>query len=150
MSLKLFDEVLSFAIEKEQEAVELYEHAGGMSELPNVKAMFREMSEQELGHKRKLQHLDEIKAAATAVEKVPDLKISDYLVDVEFRPDMSYQDVLILAMKREESAFKLYTDMTNRSEDPDLAQLFRVLAQEEAKHKLSLETEYDERVLTEN
>ena len=121
-----------------------------MSELPNVKAMFREMADQERGHKRKLQHLDEVKAAATAVEKVPDLKISDYLVDVEFRPDMSYQDVLILAMKREESAFKLYTDMANRSEDPDLAQLFRVLAQEEARHKLNLETEYDERVLTEN
>ena len=33
------------------------------------------------------------------------------------------------------------------TEDPELKKLFSVLAQEESKHKLRLETEYDENVL---
>ncbi|MCK5733915.1 MAG: rubrerythrin, partial [Candidatus Latescibacteria bacterium] len=69
---------------------------------------------------------------------------------VAFSPDMSYQDALILAMKREEEAHQLYSDMGAWTNDPELEKMFAMLAQEEAKHKLRLETEYDEYVLAEN
>ena len=53
-------------------------------------------------------------------------------------------------MKREEKAQQLYSDMGTRTGDPEIKKLFAMLAQEEAKHKLRLETEYDEYVLVEN
>jgi len=59
-------------------------------------------------------------------------------------------EALILAMKREKSAFKLYTDLSNLVKDQDIKELFRSLAQEELKHKLRFELEYDDNILGEN
>ena len=79
-----------------------------------------------------------------------DLKIGDYLVDVEPTADMDYQQVLIVAMKKEKAAFRLYSDMAAATNDESLKELLLFLAQEEAKHKLHFEIEYDDVVLKEN
>jgi len=142
--------MLSFAIEKEQEAAEFYVWASGLSYRPNLHTMFLEMAEEERKHEAMLKEIEPKKVGVYPIEQVRDLKISDYLVEAEFSPDMSYQDALILAMKREEKAHQLYSDMGARTDDPELKKLFAMLAQEEAKHKLRLETEYDEYVLAEN
>jgi rubrerythrin len=81
------------------------------------------------------------------IDKIPDLKISDFVDDQEFSPDMDYAAALRLAIKREEHAFKLYNHIGSGTENPELKKLFSVLAQEESKHKLRLESEYDENVL---
>ncbi len=66
-------------------------------------------AEEELRHKSKLL---EIKSqGATKLvgrNRVPDLKVSDYIVAVEPSDDMSYTDALIVAMKLEKKAFQLY------------------------------------------
>ena len=149
-SMNDVETLLSFAIEKEQEAVEFYVWASGLSYRPNLSTMFLEMAEEERKHEAMLKEMESRNFGGHPVEQVRDLKISDYLVEVEFSPDMSYQDALILAMKREEKAQQLYSDMGTRTGDPEIKKLFAMLAQEEAKHKLRLETEYDEYVLVEN
>ena len=53
-------------------------------------------------------------------------------------------------MKQEKAAFKLYTDLAVVAPDEDLRDLLLSLAQEEAKHKLRFEVEYDDQILTEN
>ncbi|MDZ4183141.1 MAG: ferritin family protein [Candidatus Cloacimonadaceae bacterium] len=47
-------------------------------------------------------------------------------------------------MKREEASFKLYSEMSVKFGDSELATLFRKLASDEAKHKLIFEKIYDE------
>ena len=79
-----------------------------------------------------------------------DLKISDYLVDVDATDDISYQDALIVAMKRERAAYELYSDMAVKLPESHLREVILGLAKEEAKHKLFFESEYDERVLMDN
>ena len=74
----------------------------------------------------------------------------DFLVDIKATGDMSYQDALILAMKKEKSAFKLYSDLAGIAPNSDLKNVFLALAQEEAKHKLRFEIEYDDNILKEN
>ncbi len=83
-------------------------------------------------------------------QQVVDLKLSDYLVDVQITDDLDYQDALIVAMKREQAAFGLFTDMAARVGDEHLKSVFQGRAKEEAKHKLYFESEYDERVLADN
>jgi rubrerythrin len=79
------------------------------------------------------------------------MKIGDYLVDVnKSRDDLSYQESLIIAMKEEKAAFRLYTDLAGRIADPAIKETFLMLAQEEAKHKLRFEIEYDDYILKEN
>ena len=63
---------------------------------------------------------------------------------------MDYQSALILAMKKEKAAFRLYTDLAASTEDEGIRDLFQGLAQEEAKHKLRFEVEYDDDFLRDN
>jgi len=57
---------------------------------------------------------------------------------------MPYNELLMLAMKREEKALKLYNEMLSKAETAEQKKVFKMLCQEEAKHKLSLETIYDD------
>ena len=77
-------------------------------------------------------------------EEVMDLKIADYVVRTEPTADMSYEDALKLAMKREKAAYRLYLKLSEKAPNEDMKNLFEGLAQEEAKHKLRFEVEYDE------
>ena len=83
-------------------------------------------------------------------EKIMDLKIADYSVKAQPSANMTYQEALILAMNKEKSAFKLYLGLSDRAPNSELKSLFLMLAQEESKHKLRFELEYDEYVLKDN
>ena len=48
------------------------------------------------------------------------------------------------AMKREEKALSLYNQFQEQADTEAGKDLFKVLCQEEAKHKLALETMYDD------
>lgn len=145
-----FGKIISFAIEKEKEAAELYEKMSSLARKPNAKVMFNELRAQETKHREFLEGMTEESVPDLPLREVADLKISDYLVELDLKPDMDYQDILIVAMKREESAVKLYNDMAEKAQTPKLQKLLAFMAQEEARHKLRLETEYDENVLRED
>ena len=66
------------------------------------------------------------------------------MVDVEYEPGMHYTDILRLAMKREEKALLLYNELAEKADKPDFVNVFKMLCQEEAKHKQILETIYDD------
>jgi len=69
--------------------------------------VFEAFAKEELGHKVKLEAIKQGKDVQP-VKNITDLRIADYTVDVEPAPDMSYQNALILAMKKEKVAFRLY------------------------------------------
>lgn len=144
------DEILDFAIGKEEEAVQFYEQMAGRVPAPHMQKVFRDFAREERGHKVKLQAIKQGKLLLPATAKIMDLKIADYLVDVSPDSDLDYQQALILAMKREKASFKLYTDLAAATEDDNVRMAMLALAQEEAKHKLRFEIEYDEQILTEN
>ena len=150
MKKDLFDEIIRFAIDGEQEAVDAYTTASEMVTRVNVKEMLLDLARQEQMHKKKLESIDRERVADTAIVNVPDLRIADFMDDVTITADMGYQDILTVAMKREEKAHNLYTTLASNTEDAELRKMFELLAQEEAGHKLALEKEYDEHVLTEN
>jgi rubrerythrin len=147
------DEILDMAIKDELRAANLYADLAKRSRNKEIQKVFEQFSQEELGHKSKLERMksDGSSKIVASEEKVQDLKIGDYLVEVDTsRDDLSYQDALIIAMKEEKAAFKLYTDLAARVDDADAKEVFLMLAQEEAKHKLRFEIEYDEYILSEN
>ena len=144
------DDVLDFAIANEQKAVDFYTEMAGKAQSPHVKKMFEDNAKEEMGHKSKLEAVKSGKKLLSIEKKILDLKIGDYLVDVEAEADLDFQGALILAMKREKAAFRLYTDLAGQADEAEHKELFLGLAQEEAKHKLRFEVEYDEEILKEN
>ncbi len=143
------NDILDFAIDAEQEAVDFYTDLAGRSENEAMSEVFKEFADEERGHKARLLKIKETEAYEFREEKVTDLHIADYMIKVDVTPEMSYKDALILAMKREKYAYKLYSNLSKIA-PPNLQKVFLVLAQEEAKHKLRFEIEYDEYVLREN
>lgn len=139
-----YEEIIDFAIENEEEAYNFYKELASKMEKPAMKDVFNGFAQEEKGHKQRLLDVKAGKQGLSVPKKTPDLKMSDYLVDVAPRSDMSYQDALILAMKKEKAAYRLYTDIAANAEDAKIRQLFMQLAEEEAKHKLRFEIEYDD------
>jgi rubrerythrin len=148
MNFKSFEELIRFAIDKEQEAIDFYEEASRQEPYSGGKATFEEFAGEERKHRTLLERFlkGERKLDAYSFEWIPDMKRSDYMVDLTYRKGMPYADILRLAMKREEKSLRLYNDLAGKSQEKDLVQVFKMLSQEEAKHKLKLETLYDDYV----
>jgi rubrerythrin len=145
-----FSEIINFAIEREYEAAEFYMELQGKVKFDNSKHFLKELENMERAHAAILQNFIKEDSIKISDEKVPDLKISNYLVGVEPNKEMSFQEILIIAIKREEAANQMYLDFSNQSIDMPSKAVFLKLATEEAKHKLILETIYDDEVLKEN
>jgi rubrerythrin len=147
------DQILDFAIEKEQDAADFYNGLAGKVDREYMKQIFNQFAKEELGHKRKLMGVKEGKRMLKSEQRVADLKIGETLTDIdvsEGAEKLDFQQALILAMKAEKAAFKLYNDLADAAEEDELKHIFLALAQEEAKHKLRFEVEYDDYALREN
>ena len=150
MALDSVDKILDFAITQEEKAAAFYTDLANRMSPKHMKEVFLGFAREEEGHKAKLLAIKSGKRLAPVEQRVLDLKIGDHLTDTEISSDLNYQDALILAMKAEKVAFRLYTDLASVATDAALRESLLGLAQEEAKHKLRFEIEYDDNVLTEN
>ncbi|MFC1504941.1 ferritin family protein [Thermodesulfobacteriota bacterium] len=146
MTFGSIDEILAYAIESEKVAAEFYEEISEQEPFVGAKEMFKEFAAEERKHQSMLENYEsnKEKMAEYKLEWIPDMKRSDYMVDVVYEPGMHYTEILRLAMKREEMALKLYNELQSQTDNEDFITLFKILAQEEAKHKKHLETLYDD------
>ena len=144
MNFESFEEIMNFAIDKEKEAAAFYEEASRQEKYSGAKETFIAFAKEEKKHQVMLENFTKENIEHYKIEKVPDLKRTDYLVDLDYEPGMSYTDILRLATKREEKAFKFYTTFSEKTGTEEHKKLFQILAQEEAKHKLKLETLLDD------
>lgn len=150
MALDTVDKILDYAIEKEEDAAAFYTNLAGKMDKQYMKDVFLGFAREEKGHKAKLMAIKQGKLMLPAEKQIADLKIGDHLVEVDLKAEMSYQEALIVAMKAEKAAYKLYNDLASATDDAGLKDTLLSLAQEEAKHKLRFEVEYDDVILKEN
>lgn len=150
MNQEKFNEIIAFAIKREQEAVEFYQELQNLVSFESRKELMHELELMEKGHIKILENISKNIKTETSIPKVDDLKIADYMVEVKPTAEMSYQDILIIAMKKEEMAQKLYKKLADQSDNDEIKNLFLRLASEEAKHKLRFEKIYDDDILKEN
>jgi len=144
------NDILDFAINNEQVAVDFYVKLADRFNDSVMKETFEGFAKEEMGHKARLTSIKEKGLFDMPTEKVMDLKIADFVVRTEATEEMSYVEALTLAMKREKAAYRLYLKLAEKAPNDEMAKIFNGLAQEEAKHKLRFELEYDEYVLREN
>lgn len=144
MNFETFEDIIAYAIQKEIEAVQFYNAAADQEKYADAKSAFKEFAEEEQRHVTLLENISKSNVEHYKLRDVPNLKRSDYTVDMAYEPGMMFEDILKLAAKREEMAFQFYTDLGNGSENPEHKKLFQTLAQEEAKHKLKFETILDD------
>ena len=148
---KQYKDILQFAIERETDSYNFYVRTKEHVETSNARTFFDQLAKQELVHKQKLESMSMSKELLIDLSA---LNIGDYTVTEQFADDMQYhmeyQQILLLAIKREEMSVRLYRDMGRVVKDPDKQHLFGVLMQEEQRHGEGLQIEYDAYVLTED
>jgi len=148
MKLESLDEILRFAIRKEADAATFYKMAADRSN-PGVKKTFKELAKMEEEHKKKLEGFDLKKVDQMKLKKTKGLGLSEIMEDVPFSSDMSYAELLLMAIKSEEKSQRLYLTTEKRVTEPKLKKLLLILAQEESTHKEKLEKIYDEEIFKE-
>ncbi|MFC1584302.1 ferritin family protein [Fibrobacterota bacterium] len=150
MSSTDFGEIIDFAIEEEVKAYTLYEETAGKTDDNSLKSLLTDMADMERGHEARLKAFKKGKIESIGSVQVEDLKIGDYLVDVEINENSSVQDILLFAIKAEMKAHELYTQLERLYAEPEERALFQKLANEELQHKNDLEKVYDDYVYKEN
>ena len=143
-----FAELVKLGIQKESSAEEFYHRWASRLADPGARTLLSELAEEEVKHRVFFEKLKKTDIRSGQAPKVLDLHMSDYLVCKEISDDSSTQDVLISAIHREANAIKFFTDLA--AQGGKMRSTFEKLAAEEKKHKLRLETFYDDYILTED
>ena len=137
------EEILDFAIGEEQAAVAFYTSLAAQTPSADMRLVLHEIADEERKHEARLKQMQAQGIRPVSGPQVPDLKIADYLVEIKPGPALSYRELLMLAMQKEMAAVRMYTALAGQMTDAGLQQIFQQLAQEETRHKLRFETEYD-------
>lgn len=139
-------DILDTALYKEIASQALYAAAQSKTEDPGAKTLMKELVEEEQKHAQQLKKLKEegVTEGAWHPEKIADLKISQHLTGPDTIEGAGLQETLIFAMKQEQQALEFYSRMMSVLRDQNAKLLCQSLAQEELKHKLKLETFYDD------
>jgi rubrerythrin len=150
--LNTFNDVLKVAIEKEEDAVEFYTKATGIIKNPGTSEMLKDFAKEEQSHVTLLKDAQKSKTIESVGNKTlpQSMDLTKYLVSGTITEDSTPQDVMIIAMKREDSAVSFYSEQITAFEGTDIAELFQRLCNTEKEHKERLEAEYEKVFMPDN
>ncbi len=151
MTLDTVDSILDFAIRNEEDVIRLYEHLAERAELDQVRTVFLDFAGEGRRHRQEIIDVRDGISELPEECDVADLEIEQHIRRID--PEngvVDYREALVVAMRVEEAAFKLYYSLAKASEEPQLKETLLRLARQKASHKLRFEIEYDEHVFSED
>lgn len=140
--------ILKRAIVLEEESANMYAVAAQSSKNAPIRRRLEEMAAQEREHMVKLQEIlaGNVRWAVrrSKAEPVTDLRLSDHLEAKPLDANADYQDVLLVAARREKASHDFYQAMAEMVDDKLIKSVFEMLASEELRHKYDVEKTYEE------
>ena len=137
-------EILEYEIAREVDANRFYLALAERTEKPEMRKVLEDFAEEELEHKAKLE-LEVMKTGKTVAvgEEARGLHTDEETVIGGAPLDMDYKDMLMLAIEKEEAAFRTYVNLLANVQDEESREVLLAIAEQEVKHKLRFEIEYD-------
>lgn len=142
MDNREFDRIMDRAIESEREAYEFYRDAAEKVTDTAVKQLFAEFASEESLTKKQLEVLQANEVYDFDFNGAPDFKISKTVELPQLSKDMKPLDAISLAMKKEEEAINIYSNLATSTSDPEQQRIYHELAQIGEKHKARMEALY--------
>jgi rubrerythrin len=140
------EDILLAGISKEIESNVFYNLLSQYVENPQIRALCGDFASEELEHKAKLE-LELMKLGHVVTRNLTQNKSLpkplDFMVDMTKIMQMDYRDLLLLAIRKEKASFKFYIELIPAVAEQSLRNVLMELAEEEARHKISFELEYD-------
>ena len=143
-----FERLVNLAIQREEEAHDFYMHAAKESEFKSSAKLLQDLAKQEIIHKEKLQKALKSGVCGTFTceteEELEKMNLSQYLIDIPLKSSSTPQDVLIVAIKREDASHSFYKALSELTNSGVHRAVFETLAGEEEVHKTRLQNMYDD------
>jgi len=141
----LDNEILQFAIVREQDAYMFFTAMAGRMAEEGMRRFFLTLAEEELEHKARLE-LEIMKQGRVVTKGEGSARLKkDYpiIIGVDRGLEMTYKDALLLGRDKENVSFRFYADLAANTNEPQARDMLFALAEEELKHKIRFEQEYD-------
>ena len=142
MGLTGYREIIAFAIKNEIEAKQFYADAAQKVSDSYIKQMFTDFSEEEKKHEQILTGMLVRESFDRYFTETRDYKVAESVDRPKLSIDMKPSEAIALAMKNEEEAMKLYTDLAEKCSDNETRKLFLDLAAMERGHKFKMEQSF--------
>ncbi|MEM2142507.1 MAG: ferritin family protein [Candidatus Thorarchaeota archaeon] len=144
-----FEKLISLAIQREEEAYSFYTESAARAELKSSSKLLLELASQEKMHKEKL--MTALKGGVCdtfgcTAEDIKRLDLSQYLLEIPLMANATPQEVLIVAMKREDASYNFYRVLSELTTQSSHRSVFETLAKEERFHKERLQKIYDDNI----
>jgi rubrerythrin len=135
-------EILELAICREADAYRLYMKMANRASDPQMKQILESLAKEELEHKARLE-LELMKLGVVVSSGIPTLTESLENDPDEPAVNMDFKDLLLLAIKKEQSSMRLYIELAAVTKDKTSRNMLISLAEEEAMHRARFEIEYN-------
>lgn len=148
MDFQTIDALLRFAISKEQASKQFYLDLSAQMTDTVARRIFQTIAGQEEKHEEALK-LEMMKQGYTLSMQETDSAKSpdfDWQERLELDPEtinMDYADALMVAIQKERAAFQLYAQLISMAQEPQMRQMLLELAEQEMRHVIQFEREYD-------
>lgn len=145
MEFETIEDAIRFAIQKEEASAQFYHDIAERMVNPATKVIFEVLGRTEKQHKSNLE-LELMKIGKTVMQTpctIPDLPDNTYLEVDEEASKMSFLDALQVAIRKERAAFVLYAGLMAQAIDPELRKILMELSEEEMRHLIQFENEYN-------
>ncbi|HEG44344.1 MAG TPA: hypothetical protein ENH94_09875 [Phycisphaerales bacterium] len=140
------NDILVFAIDREIRANRFYVSLAERMANPNMKELFLALAADEIDHKERLE-FELIKRGQTVAADDFDEEYDEDELPMIGTPGglvMDYKAAIEMVIQKEKVSFRLYADFASRAQDHDSKEMLYDLAEEELKHKMRFEHEYQQ------
>lgn len=132
-------DILAYVLGNERNDDSFYRSLSAATDNPLISDLFTYLADEETEHIRKIElEIQKLGKVVPTVEFVEKKDVS-YLIEENVQP----KDILELAMEKEQDAFRLYCEMGTIAGNEDVKRCLFELAEEEVRHKIKLERQYN-------
>ena len=141
MADKQLEEVITIAIQREEEAIAFYQNIFSRVQDETAKDTLAFLAGEEKKHKEFLVNYraGKYKAAALRMTVAVDYKIAEHLEKPDPAANLKSKDAYLVAAHRELASYNFYTALAALHPDGELKQLLVKIASEELRHKEKVE-----------
>lgn len=149
--VRTMGEVIELAITREVQAAEFYMDLASRMEAPAMRSLFENLAEEELRHKARLE-LEMMKEGLVTktVGRLFEVDTPDYAAELEVDSDVEYKEALSLAIRKERRSFRFYAELAGVVTEEHMHDMLLELAEEESRHLVQFEMEYNRLTLKRN
>jgi rubrerythrin len=139
MTISSIEELIAFAVRQEEKSSEFYHQAALLAPDKRSRLLLEELAGEELEHRKQIIGIGADGSGLPSFSVPPGKLVSEFLTEIPLHDGMSFTEMMIYAIKKEEHACRLYRKLAAAAPDLRLAAMMNRLADVEQTHKVRLE-----------